>query len=345
VCACIAIAAPAVFVATQCYGAGGASGAAAGVPNIAGYARDESLTYLTVPEWSIVYASEEYARFVTDRRPPSEFPYVQSVRQYWKLYRSVCHVTRREYPFNASGHVMLGTIGLSFTIENLIKGLYEKSIGRTTEWLSSRDTPEDAFAAKTAVEYGAFMHMTPWYRFPFAARLEALWNDIPLKGPHALRKWERRLALSAEYGAKAVYGWMIGKAVESTDDPQPLQIHARVVLPAGARLGSDVNVLRRDGPSTVVRLPRYEAFTQTAGRLLKQGVRFSDIAGNQEIAMTALVPRGRAYQGTAQVITSMNVLNDATLERVVLRSRVDQLQKVVGELEAIGGHVEHLYDY
>ena len=45
--------------------------------------------------------------------------------------------------------------------------------GRTSDRMAvrSRDTPEDQWAAKTAQEYGAFIHTVPWYQFPFGARL------------------------------------------------------------------------------------------------------------------------------------------------------------------------------
>ena len=62
---------------------------------------------------------------------------------------------------------MLGVIGASFTIENSIRYVYEHTIGAATEWISSTDTAEDALARRTAREYGAFMHRTPWYEFPF----------------------------------------------------------------------------------------------------------------------------------------------------------------------------------
>src|SRR3954453_286172 len=42
---------------------------------IPGYQRPEESTYLTYPEWAIVYAAREYAGFV-DKNQPSGFPYL-----------------------------------------------------------------------------------------------------------------------------------------------------------------------------------------------------------------------------------------------------------------------------
>ena len=74
------------------------------------------------------------------------------------------------YPFSTGNHLMLGIIGSSFSIEYALKGLYENTVGRATEWIAGHDTPEDAFARRTAAEYGTFMHTVPWYEFPFASR-------------------------------------------------------------------------------------------------------------------------------------------------------------------------------
>lgn len=49
---------------------------------IKGYKRDESQTYLTLPEWYLVYSPAEYAQYLKDK-PPSGFPYFGSIRQFW----------------------------------------------------------------------------------------------------------------------------------------------------------------------------------------------------------------------------------------------------------------------
>ncbi len=87
---------------------------------------------------------------------------------------------------------------------------------------------EDALARRTAREYGTFMHRTPWYQFPFGSRLAALWREVPLTGPHMVRKIERRMALTAEYAIKAVYGLIIRKASGAAYEGEDLRIYARV---------------------------------------------------------------------------------------------------------------------
>src|SRR5262245_49994157 len=101
----ILIGAPVLFIGTQCTGSGtqAATGPSSPAPMPA---REESLTFLTLPEWSIVYSTEEYARYLA-RAAPSGFPYFRSATQYWQQVNAVCDVTRAEYPFNAGYQVML----------------------------------------------------------------------------------------------------------------------------------------------------------------------------------------------------------------------------------------------
>ncbi len=49
------------------------------------YTRNEDQTFLTLPEWYIVFSSEEYANFLKYNLP-SDFPYFSSIIQFWKIY-------------------------------------------------------------------------------------------------------------------------------------------------------------------------------------------------------------------------------------------------------------------
>jgi len=341
---------PTVFIATQCYG-NGTEAAPAPEPPRAGevpsFRRAEVNSFLTLPEWFIVYSADEYAQFVTRARP-SAFPYLRSVSQYWKFYGSVCSVTSRSYPFEGGYHMMLGVIGTSFTVEYLIKGLYENTIGRVTEWIASNATPEDAFAARTAREYGTFMHTTPWYEFPFGAKLAALWRETPFWGPHFIRKMERRVVLSAEYGGKAIYGWLMGLATGAAYAPEDLQIVAWIAH-ANESVFSDRRVQKithLGADRFIVRLPRYEAFTQVALELIDRGMTFDQIAGNDDVLVTAIAPgKWQDRPVDAELIAALPILTEAPKTRLAIRARVAALHELVGWLRARGAKVEHIYDY
>jgi hypothetical protein len=132
------------------------------IPN---YARPEESTFLTYPEWAIVYAAREYAEFV-DREFPSRFPYWAYAGRFWQDYALMIRASR-EYPFNFDNHLMLVVIGTSHTIELAIQSIYENTVGRLTEAAAFwEEVPEDRYQAEAAAEYAAFLDQVPWYRFP-----------------------------------------------------------------------------------------------------------------------------------------------------------------------------------
>jgi len=340
------------FVGAECFSPGVQASpptpeiqqAAAGLKD---YFRDEAATYLTLPEWYIVYSTEEYAAFI-GARPPSRFPYFRAIRLYWRYYGKVCRVTKSAYPFEPGAHLMLGVIGVSFTAENVVKGAYESTLGRFSEWIGGHRTEEDAFAQRTAREYGTFMRTVPWYEFPFRRRLAALWRETPLRGPNPVRKWERRLALTAEYGTKAVYAWLIRAGTGTIYAPEDLAIHLRVEH-AGDAVFADSRIVKvkATGPDAwIVRIPRYEAFTAIVVALARQGVRFRDIAGNDEILVTAIVPRTWRYtlpQG--RLLFGERILTDRAVKRVAVYAPVESLHAILGGLAESGARIEHLHDY
>ena len=313
------------------------------------YARSEDQTYLTLPEWYIVYSSDEYAAFLGENRP-SAFPYFRAIGQFWGSYHNVCAVTREQYGFNTGYHLSLMVIGTSFTIENIVKGLYENTFGRVTEWLSSSElSEEDAYARKVAEEYGAFLHTIPWYEFPFGAKLKGLWGETSLWGPNVIRKWERKVALSVEYGSKAVYGWLIGLGTRGVYRAEDLRIYAWVdgVPDVAVRQERQLQIVRMvDSRNAIVALPRYEAFTQIVPRLARQGMRFVDIAGNDEILITAFAPQAWTYDvNEGSFLFAMPILTQPEVKRVAVKVPVRSLHLVLNELERRSIQLEHIYDY
>lgn len=319
---------------------------AAGFPDAA-RALDQS--YLTLPEWYIVYSSEEYAAFIQEH-PPSQFPYFAAIGQYWRSYRDVCGVTRGKYPFNTLYHFTLFVIGPSFTVENAIRGLYETTIGRVAEWTSHGEpTAEELLARAVALDYGNFLHTIPWFEYPFGDRLRELWTTTGLWGPHPIRKWERKWALSLEYGVKAIYGRLIRGGAGVTYAPEKLEILAVVegVSDEMATRHDDLRIVQPiDGQRTIVALPRYEPFTQLVPVLVEEGVQFVEIAGNGVIMLTALAPHDWAYDLAAgELLFAMPILTQPEQQRVAISAPVASLHLILAGLAERGVTLEHLYDY
>ena len=158
--------------------------------SIPAYERPESQSFLAHPEWFIVYSSDEYATFTADHLP-HEFPFARSVGQYWRNWKHASRASRQENPRNGQYSLMLGVIGVSYSVEYSLKWAYEGTIGRFSAWTAEGErTAEDHFAHWVAADYAEFIHQVPWYQYPFGTQLRRLWSDnVPMWGPHWFRKW------------------------------------------------------------------------------------------------------------------------------------------------------------
>jgi FAD/FMN-containing dehydrogenase len=311
------------------------------------YVRAEDQTLLTLPEWCIVYSADEYARFLGSGGRPSGFPFFRSIAQFWGLYRAVLRETRAAYPFNWGYHAMIAVIGASYSVEYAVKGLYEGTVGRITE-LVSTDTAEDAFLRGVAQDYAAFVHHTPWYAFGFARGLAGLWGLPIVDGFATLRKWERRFAGSAELAFKSAWGWAMGKASGAAYDPEADRILAWVRAPSRGALQLDgVRILDPpDARSELIALPRYEPFTKAVNELSRRGVQFVEIAGNRRIVLTVIAPREWELPGDgAREVREWPILTDPEHKRVALSIGVERLHQEIPRFEASGAAIDHLYDY
>ena len=129
----------------------------------AGYRRAEGDSYLTFPEWYIVYAYDDLAA-VTRLSSESAFDYTGSVAGFW---RSLCGATKaagRVGPASADQRVTDDIIGVSFSAEMRSIGAWERSLGALTAWSRGpQRTPEDEFALAHRRRLRAFPRQTPWY--------------------------------------------------------------------------------------------------------------------------------------------------------------------------------------
>jgi len=314
-----------------------------------GYLRSASQTYLTLPEWYIVYSADELAAFLRDA-PPSGFPYFRSVGQFWRIYAHVLGATWRTADWGYQ--LMIAVIGPSFSIEYCVKGLYENTVGRLAEltvpgkW-NGGPTVEDRFATTLAADYAAFMHATPWYEFGFWSRLGDLWAlDGPIDAT-VVRRAERRGALSGELLFKTGWGWAIAESSGQAYDPEAAVIHAWV---RKSPVAADQRIVKREdlGPDDeLLALPRYEPFTAVVAGLADQGVRFVEIAGNDALLVTLVTPAAwhdRDDRGTTLV--EWPILTDRAKKRVALTVAVPRLHEVLPSLAAEPGvTIDHLYDF
>jgi hypothetical protein len=312
------------------------------------YSRPEDDTYLSYPEWYIVWSYQEKADFQKTYLP-SGFPYFGAVRQYWSGYCCVSRVMKGEYPFNAGEQVMLVVIGTSFSAEYILKGAYEKTIGKLSEWTASNQpVAEDEYACKVAREYADFVHIRPFYEFRFAHHVTGLWHGTPLWGTHWIRKWERKAFLTLDYTLEAFYCWLIEKATHVTYGYEPTETFAWIdnANPSLFRDFPRIKVQETDFKDFIVDIPRYQEFTTVAVQLAARNVHFGEIAGNSQILISVLAPTTWGYgNNNAKLLFSSRVLTRPGTTRDVLVCDVPALSAVLNSLAADQVAVEHIYDY
>jgi hypothetical protein len=263
---------------------------------------------------------------------------------------NVCNAIKGRYPFNGDSHFTLGFIGISFTAENMLKGTYEGTIGRLTEWISS-DTPteEEVYAAQVAKEYGEFLHVTPWYFFPFREKLQGLWSETSTSGPDPLRKWERKFVLTIEYGSKVLYAGITNLGAKAAYGGADVEkIYAVTTGITDDMLSNDLEVVEKiDDQKQLIRITRFEYFSDTVPGLTERGVQFIEIAGNDEILFTLIGPRDANYtfeHGTA--LFDLPILTQPELTRVAVKVRVADIGAFLQELKSKPDiKFEHMYDY
>lgn len=289
--------------------------------------RPADQTFLTYPEWFLVFSPEEQANYFKNKTATS-FPFMQHTRQIWEGYKTVNDQIKNDFPTNKGYHFMIWVIGSSASVEYSIKAWYETIIGRITD-TNEPLTDEDKFNAKFTEQYVAFIKDRPWYEFNFKDQLKELWTIAPFSGDHVIRKLDRRYILTSELVVKYLYGKLIGLGTK--------QVYEEA-------LPTTVVVLNND---SLKYLPRYDKFAQTATDLAKQGYSFKEIAGNTSaILVTAIIPANdNVVLDDARTIFTQPITSDPKWKRIAVAVPVNQLNSLLLQFDKEKIKTEHVFDY
>ena len=331
----LAIAGPVLWVETMCRGTPLSQAEARFIINQDDH-RPEARTYLTYPEWHIVYAYEGYAEAVRSA-PPHRFPYLTAVTGFWK---SLCALTKEADSLGKAGFSAKSTvytIGASFSLEMAAKALYEKTLGRLAAFTGT--SPQDVAEAEMATQYAEFLQQTPWYKFDFDGWTHKL-RALPTPN---FRAHERRLALTLEWKAKAAYAGVIEKAVAGVGaDALTMKIAVSGIEP------SDFPSVRlvdtKDGVH-IFQVARYRKFTKLAEKIAKQGGTILEIAGNDDILVSMILDGGDFYELAEHRLLSRTRRVGFRSDRILLSLKVSDLQTVFYGYPNTPVRVEHIYDY
>ena len=340
--AVILLLAPVGYVETFCRGK---IGAARSDPKMAdpAYWRAEANTYLTYPEWHIVYAYDGLAETLKTSDEYS-FGYLKSIAGFWS---STCQMMRHaDAHGGADGEtrLMVHTIGVSFTLEMLMKAGYEERIGRLFAAVRGEGkTPQDLIARDMAIDYAAFLRQTPWYKYDFAVWRSKL-DAAPVTD--TLRGWERRLALGGEWSAKIAYAQAIAAGVAATGEAKLIIRSLVSDLPSTDLAGlAGVKLVEETPAGAIIETDRYDAFTKIIAAVAAKGGRFVEIAGNDDIMASVLLAPGEVYAGPGSEIARVN-RDGFEGDRVLATLKTADLGTLFSAYPAAAGRgVEHVFDY
>lgn len=313
-----------------------------------GYRRKLNNTFFTFPEWYIVYSFEDFGRFL-DRSSESHFNYLGHIFGFWHSFCTINRAVPTTGESRTEVKTMIYIIGVSYSVEYAVKGLYENAIGRVFEWIrGERRTPQDEFARTVMQDYAAFLYTIPWYKYPFREKLDGL-MAISAPTPSKLRSRERDFALGAEYFVKIGYAALIQKALDAGGDDEPRDIMFAVatlppqVLAKEPRI-KPVRALTQQWQ--LVQTPRYKALTEILQSLLDQGFGLAEIAGNHDILITVIAPDAAKLDigGTTELF-SLELDGRPGFRRAGLKARIGRLVEINRDLKAKGANIEHFYDY
>lgn len=307
------------------------------------FQRREANTYLTYPEWHIVFGYDGLAHALKTGDEHA-FEYVHSISSFWSSACALTRVAGRHGGADWGTRSMIHTIGVSFTVEMLAKASYEETIGRATAWLRGlRKTPQDTAIAAVAADYAAFLRQTPWYQYPFHRKAHELW--APPAGL-SLRGWERRLGIGLELEAKAVYAKVLAGAVAATE---PAQLVIRSVVSGreaeALRRISGVTVIGARGDGVEIETPRYDLFTRILAEIARQGGAIREIAGNDEIMVSMTVREGAAVPVSPGTVILRMKRDGIPGERLLVNVRMTELAAFLNKYPLGDPGLEHVFDY
>lgn len=309
------------------------------------YKRGEEQSFLALPEWYIVFNSDEYASHMANK-DPSDFPYWASTKEFWSLYQITSSFTEKNYVPNFGYKMMLWVIGTSYSAELIIKGFWENTIGRLSQAVTSiNGTQEDKMIASYHKEYADFIHVRPWFEFSFWTKVKFLWSQTSFFGENFIRKSERKIWFTLEFGFKAMYAQLIGLGSQATYGAEPEQIQMVVKGDAILKV-AEIKVIHSEGDIHFISSPRYDVLRDLLIKHSSNEFQIVEFAGNRKILLTAIVDkRKRPASLDKNIIGVSSVVTDANKERLLILSPVSMLLVNLKSIVDSGQTVEHVFDY
>lgn len=314
-----------------------------------GYYRGEEQTFLTIPEWYLVFNPKEYADYLEGGKNPSKFPFYASVVEYWKLYDRSVKLVKDVYPENKEYKTMLQVIGVSVTMEYVFKLFYENTLGIFFGWFANDElSAEESEINKAQRAYSDFIYHTAWYEFEFVPWISKVWKIKDVSNASVVRKIERSIFFSMEFLFKAFYAKIIEYAAKNSFEEPVTDIYALIKTHKPIDETKDLKVISVQENKQLIAITRWGAFTKTINNLAKKPIEILEIGGNQKIVVSVLKPiKGKVLysQGIQFLYNSKVVTASDKIERELYSVSVKELLSFVNYLNQNNFELEHVFDY
>ena len=254
--------------------------------------RAEGRTLMTYPEWHIVHAYDDYAAVIRTG-DPHDFGFFRAIGGFWGSLCALTQVSAEHGGFSGDIKPTIYVIGVSFSLELALKAAYEETLGRLFATFRGGDrAPLDDLSARQATDYAAFLQQVPWYRWDFSADAQALSQSRT----DVVRDRERAFALGLEYRVKAAYAKAIAAAVASAgyDELRLRMVVSGIDAEELAGL-IGVEIVGQTESGLIIETPRYRELTHLIVGMADKGAQFTEIAGNDDIMLTAISPKGEDH--------------------------------------------------
>lgn len=315
--------------------------------DIKGYFREEEQTFLTVPEWYLVFNPKEYAEFLKEGKNPSDFPFYASINEYWTIYDRSKKLVSEAYPENAEYNTMLQVIGVSITLEYSMKILYENSIGRLFSFFSNGTlSDEEKIIIDAQIAYSDFIYHTAWYEFEFMPWVNKIWTTSNTAKSNWFRKIERKLFFSFEFIFKAGYAKLIEIGAKTSYDVPVTEIFLLIETNDSITESNEVKILHEKDNKKIISITRWGAFTTNMLKLSKKNIKVLDIGGNDEIVTSLLLDKSKDFNyKDLNILYKSNLVTNDNIIRLVCLSNVSNLIDLINAADKSNIEVEHIFDY
>lgn len=314
--------------------------------SIKGYYRDEAQTFLTVPEWYLVFNPKEYADYLEAGSNPSAFPFYASINEYWTLYDRSMKLISNAYSKNEEYNMMLNVIGISITLEYTVKMLYENTVGRVFSWFSNGTASDEE---RTIIEaqraYSDFIYDKAWYEFEFMPWVKKVWSISNRANSNWFRKMERTLFFSLEFTFKASYANLIEWAAKASYEEPVTDIYLLVSTTDSLQTFKHIKIIGEQEDKKIIGIKRWGAFTKTILEVADKEIDIIEIGGNDEILVTVLMDKNQNIFIHDDLLYESCVVSKVDRKRNVYLLPVPRLLSFVKEAKVEGIEIEHIFDY